>query len=336
MKAVAASVETPLPGDRPERARPRATRVRRAAAQAWLRSFFFLAEKAPWLVRLMRPVACRIAFRCSDMIRAGTTANARRMLGDGATEAAVQAHALSVLSSFYRFCCDMGRTVRLTREQLLGRVEAIEGDNTYVATRALGRGTIVVTAHMGSFEVGMAALRLRERKRIHVVFRRDPFPTFERQRSALRARLGVEEAPVDEGWTVWVRLRDALLADEVVVLQGDRVMPGQKGERVPLLGGHTLLPSGPFKLAIATGAPVLPVFTVRMSDGRIRLFVEPPIEVVPGDGPRPAMLEWAAVLERYLRRFADQWLLLEPALCEDRAASARLDDAGGGVNHADK
>jgi KDO2-lipid IV(A) lauroyltransferase len=156
-----------------------------------------------------------------------------------------------------------------------------------------------------------------------VVFRRDRFERFEKQRSALRARLRVEEAPVDDGWGVWVRLREALLADEVVVLQGDRVMPGQKGEAVPFLGGHLLLPAGPVKLALATGAPIVPIFSLRTAAGKVRLFIEPAIEVGPAAaGPHPALLCWATLLEKYVRDYPDQWLMLQPVLIEDAGADA--------------
>jgi len=177
---------------------------------------------------------------------------------------------------------------------------------------------------MGSFEVGMAALRKVERNAIHVVFKRDPFARFERQRSALRARLGVEEAPVDDGWGIWVRLREALMNDHAVVLQGDRVMPGQKGEAVPFLGGTLLLPGGPVKLALATGAPIVPIFSVRLPDGKVKLLIEPPIDAAAmdgaGAGPHPALLKFASVLERYVKAYPDQWLLLQPALVEDAAS----------------
>ena len=124
---------------------------------------------------------------------------------------------------------------------------------------------------------------------------------------------------------MWVRLRDALLADEAVVLQGDRVMPGQKGEAVPFLGGTLLLPSGPVKLALATGAPIVPILSVRTARGKVKLFVEPPIEVDAAGGPgaaREALLRWAAVLEKYVRSYPDQWLMLEPALAEDKDVAA--------------
>jgi KDO2-lipid IV(A) lauroyltransferase len=296
--------------------------VRRAAAEFWLRAFFWAAEHAPAMLRRGRHALCRGAFRSSPSVRRGTTANARRILGAGAAEADVEALALRTLENFFGVCCDIGRGFAASREQLLARVASIEGRENYDAARSARRGVIVVTAHVGSFEVGMAALREQERGRIHVVFRRDPIARFERQRSDLRRRLGVEEAPVDEGWTVWMRLRDALLADEAVVLQGDRVMPGQKGEPVPFLGGHLLLPTGPVRLALATGAPIVPILSIRQDDGGVRLFIESPIEAKPaphGDAGslHPALLHWAAVLERFVRAFPDQWLILQPALLED-------------------
>ena len=304
---------------------PSAGGVRAGAAAFWLTLFFFAAQHAPRLVTALRRPFCRGVFFVSRAVRAGTTANARRFLGPGASDTQVNALARRTLGSFYLFCCDVGRSFGLSREQLTALIDSDEGYDHYLAARAAGKGLIVVTAHMGSFEVGMAALRRVERNAIHVVFKRDPFARFEQQRSALRARLGVEEAPVDDGWTIWVRLRDALLNDDAVVLQGDRVMPGQKGELVPFLGGTLLLPGGPVKLALATGAPIVPIFSVRMPDGKVKLFIEPPIDAAATEGaarggPHPALLKWASVLERYVKAYPDQWLLLQPALVEDAAA----------------
>ena len=312
------------PGSQPQ-PQPLASRFRAAAAAFWLAAFFYAAEHAPRLTVLAQRPFCRVVYFCSSWIRRGTLANARRVLGPGAAQPQVAALARRTLASFYLFCCDVGRSFGMSPGGLLAQIESAEGHAHYAAARAAGRGVIVITAHMGSFEVGMAALRQVERNNIHVVFRRDRFERFERQRSSLRARLGITEAPVDEGWTIWVRLRDALQADEAVVLQGDRVMPGQRGEAVPFLGGTLLLPSGPVKLALATGAPIVPIFSVRTPAGKVKLFIEPPIE--PGaratDGPHPALLQWAALLERYVRTYPDQWLLLQPALVEDAVEDDR-------------
>lgn len=166
----------------------------------------------------------------------------------------------------------------------------------------------------------MASL-LEHERRIHVVFRRDTHSLFERVRQQLRQQLGVIEAPLGEDPLTWLRLREALQADEVVAIQGDRVMPGQKGLRVRFFGGHLLLPTGPAKLALASGSPIIPILTVRAADGRIRIVIEEPIEfnaaMGAADAVHAAVLQWAAVLERHVRRYPHQWLLLSPAFCED-------------------
>jgi lauroyl/myristoyl acyltransferase len=311
----------------PEAAAPPALSPRRRLlaapdAEFWLDRVFWLAEHAPGVLRVARAGLARLAFRFSPAVRQGTLANAARILGPGSTDVERTRLARAVVENFLLFCHDVGRSARRTPDELLGRIDRVEGQQHYDAARALRRGAIVLTAHMGSFEVGMAALR-RPDPRVHVVFRRDASERFERMRSAVRARLGVIEAPVDDGWTVWMRLREALLNDEVVVLQGDRVMPGQKGQRVPVLGADMLLPAGPVKLALATGAPVVPVFSVRTPAGKVRVCIEPAVVVdqdESGAGVARAMEQVADVIGKYVAAHPEQWLMLQPAWCEDSSS----------------
>ena len=303
----------------PTEAAPTAgARLREGAAAFWLRSLFFFAQRAPWAARAARALFVWGAYRFSRSIQSATRANGRRILGDRVNEPTLTRVGRDGVGSFYDFVCDVGQSQGLSREQLANRIESIEGRERYLETRQAGRGAILVTAHMGSFEVGVAALLERE-KRIHVVFKRD-VGRFETIRQGLRQRLGIVEQPVDEGWGVWVRLRDALRADEVVAIQGDRVMPGQKGSRMPVLGGHVLLPTGPVKLAIASGAPIVPVFSVRTREGKIRLFIEEPIEVTGAD-VEGAMHQMASVIGRYVAAYPEQWLVLYPAFTEDANAA---------------
>jgi len=293
-------------------------RVRAAAAGFWLKTLFFLAQRTPRLARAARAPFVRLAIWNSRAIRSATAANGARVLpAAGRSRRDIRRFTRGVVANFYDFVCDVGKSLQLTREQLVGRIESIDGHDKYVAARERGKGAILLTAHMGSFEVAAAAL-LRHESRIHVVFKRD-VGRFERIRQTLRQRLGVIEQAVDDGWSVWVRLRDALRANEVVAIQGDRVMPGQKGRRMPFLGGHTLLPTGPAKLAMASGAPIVPVFSVRTPEGRIRLFIEDAIEV--GDDLDGAMTRIATIIATYVARYPEQWLVLHRAFCEDAELS---------------
>jgi KDO2-lipid IV(A) lauroyltransferase len=297
------------------------SRGRAAAASFWLGVLFHLTAAAPALVCAVRPVFVRLAFFFSRKIRQSTDANARRILGEGATAKQRREFGIGVVTSFYDFVCDIGRSLRQTREELSSRIESAEGESAYHAVRAAGNGAILLTAHMGSFEVGLVALAAHE-KRIHVVFKRDQVGSFEKLRTQLRRQLNVAEAPIDDGYAVWVGLRSALMNNEVVAIQGDRVMPGQKGVSVLLLGGHVQLPTGPFKLALASGSPVIPIFSIRSKKGGIRIFLEKAIVVSNEiDGIERAVGEFAVVLARYIAQYPDQWLVLNKAFCEDAAGT---------------
>ena len=292
--------------------------ARRLMAKLWLTVLFFLARRMGWVLRRGKPFFTWGTWTFSRSVRDATLANARRILGDDSTPQQRQAIARDTVSSFFDFVCDVGWTLDASRDDLNSRIATVEGREGYKAARALHRGAIIATAHMGSFEVGMAAL-LHSEQRIHVVFQRDQADLFEQLRSDLRAKLGIVEAPVGEGLRTWVALRDALLADEVVAIQADRVMPGQKGQKVPFLGGHMMIPAGPIKLAMITGAPIIPVFSIRQPDGRIIVKIEQPIYVEPARPElfEPALLQLADVIAKYVRLHPGQWLVLHKAWCED-------------------
>jgi KDO2-lipid IV(A) lauroyltransferase len=303
---------------------PRTTgnRFRTWLANFWLRYLFWHAWHVPWVVRATKWFYLSFALTFSKAMKHGTQCNAKRILGPDLSQRELSRFTRHVVSNFYDFIYDIGRSLGSTRQQLLERIEMATGVEQYNAVRKSKRGAIVVTAHMGSFEVGVASLLDRE-PNVHVVFRRDLLERFEMMRARLRENLGVREVPMDQSnWAAWMPLRDALLRDEVVVMQGDRVMPGQKGRRVPFLGGHLLLPTGPIKLSLATGAAVIPVFSIRTRQGRIRLFIEDAIDVDPNDPDAVdhGLEQMARVIEQYVRKYPEQWLVLQPAFLEDALA----------------
>jgi KDO2-lipid IV(A) lauroyltransferase len=51
----------------------------------------------------------------------------------------------------------------------------------------------------------------------------------------------------------------------IVALQIDRMPSGMRGREVRLFGRPAMLPEGPLRLAMLTGAPLLPIFAARTS-----------------------------------------------------------------------
>ena len=281
--------------------------------------FFWLAAHAPGVARVLRPVGVGLVSALSSGVRRGTRLNARRIFGRELSAREQGAFTRGVVDGFYEFVLDVGRSCGETREELVSRIESVEGEREYKAARTRGRGAVLVTAHMGSFEVGLGALA-RVEGRIHVVFKRDASGPFEAMRAAMRRTLGVLEAPIDDGPTTWIALRDALANNEVVVMQGDRAVPGQRSEVVPFLHGHLRIPSGSVRLARMTGSPIVPVFTVRVGSGRFAVHLGTPIEPgegVAGAGADPAVRAIARAIEAMVGKYPTQWLALHAAFEED-------------------
>lgn len=282
--------------------------------------FFWLAAHAPAFARILGPAATRVVPLISARVREQTRRNATRIFGRSLSAREQRAFTRGVMSSFFEFVVDVGQSSRDTAERLLDRIETVEGEAAYRALRANGRGAVLVTAHMGSFEIGLAALR-RVEPRVHVVFKRDSSGPFESMRARMRQTLGVLEAPIDDGLATWMDLRDALLNDNVVVMQADRAMPGQRSEVVPFLHGHLRIPTGAVRLARLTGSPIVPVYTVRLSTGRFAVHlhagIEPGLEAT--GAADPSLVAVARSIESMVAKYPMQWLVLGAAFEEDAA-----------------
>ena len=152
-----------------------------------------------------------------------------------------------MLRSFFRFVRDVGASGSADRGALQAKVSTVRGREHHAAARAAnpGGGLIFATAHLGCFEVGIAALAGLE-PNVRVVFQRDPFAAFDDARGRLHRALGVHDAVVGgpDSLEVWADLAERLRGGAAVLVQADRVMPGQRGVRVPFLGGTVELPVG--------------------------------------------------------------------------------------------
>lgn len=178
-----------------------------------------------------------------------------------------------------------------------------------------GRGLIVVTGHIGSWEVGSALAGENEGPVVHVVREEETDPRAQEFIAGLLAeRMGPRyhthfAAAADPSLSM--TLLGALRRGEVVALQADRPRQGGKTLRQELFGRPYDFPAGPFVLARSAGAPLVPAFVYR--DGRLsyRVVVEEPVEV-PQTADRAADLatagrRLAAAVEAAIRRQPHQW-----------------------------
>ena len=173
------------------------------------------------------------------------------------------------------------------------------------ALLAEGKGLIVLTLHLGNWEMGLAHLAGMG-YRVNVVLRPEDSEGAVYEQEA-RRRAGVRVVPA--GGSAWNGL-DLLLClrrGEIVAIQGDRPF-GPAREPMPLFGAPVDLPSGPFVLAQTSGAPILAVCVPIRGHFRYRILLDGPIRVGPGpDGVRAAVGTFARMVEGFVSTFPTQW-----------------------------
>ncbi|PYS95379.1 MAG: hypothetical protein DMF50_09235, partial [Acidobacteria bacterium] len=161
------------------------------------------------------------------------------------------------------------------------------------------------TLHLGSWEVGLACLSLLGRP-VSVVLlpeEHDAAPL------ARRARAHPCVRTVAAGGSAWngLELLLALRRGEIVTMQGDRSF-GAESRRLPLFGAPVDLPSGPFALAQASGAPLLLVCVPIRGHSRYLMHLDGPLAVGPGaEAIDAALMDFARRVERVVRLYPTQW-----------------------------
>jgi predicted LPLAT superfamily acyltransferase len=132
-----------------------------------------------------------------------------------------------------------------------------------------GRGLVVLTAHVGAWQTGLAWLGRAEAPVNIVMLRREADLDrhyFEHDPRAEAPKV-IDSA---EPGPALAAAASALLGGEIVALMADRVRPGERLRvRVDFLGAEISLPGGPFFLAARLGAPLAVLFTWRLGPGRV-------------------------------------------------------------------
>ena len=187
-------------------------------------------------------------------------------------------------------------------------------------------GAIVLTAHMGSYDLGAALFAQKFNREIRMVRAPEPDTLTERHFAASVEQSGAGAVKVDyntAGALLSFDLLSALRRGEIVSIQGDRVIPGVAHAHGRLFGQTVAIPTGPFTLALVAQVPIFPLFIVRAGYRRYQIIVrEPIIAQRNGAGGRDgavddAMARWCVVLEQVIAQNWHQWFALVPAFASD-------------------
>lgn len=260
-----------------------------------------------------RPFAYWISLRVADLYffrdtkgRRAVMANLRRVLefnGGRPSELELAAMARLTFQYFGKYLVDFFRFVGARRKQA-ERLVRLEHEEYLEQAQAVGRGVLVVTAHLGSWEIGGMVLASKGFP-INVVVLRQKAENVNALFQGYRRRRGVNVIPLGSAARSILR---KLKNKEWVALLADRDYSAHSGT-VQFFGAVTHLPRGPAWLCCRSGAPILPGFLLRQADDTFVLRFHPPI--APGEEATVETVQRKVVevLEREIGENPAQWLI---------------------------
>ena len=173
--------------------------------------------------------------------------------------------------------------------------------------RALGKGVMVVSCHMGSYEVVSAIWSATLAPVSLFAEELEPRALFEWYRDT-RARLGISVLPLHLAGLR--KVTQALQEQEMVVTAIDRDITGT-GHVMPFFGRPAPIPLGPAALSLRLGTPLLPVCVYRLPDDTYEVEAAPPVMAQStGDAKADEVRvteDLLSHIEGFIRRHPEQW-----------------------------
>lgn len=216
-------------------------------------------------------------------------------------------------------------TVRLNSLQTaLDGIVHVEGWENLARAAEAGCGVIMVTLHLGNFDLVGQALTRQYRLTVPVE-RMEPRQFFEFLLQRRRSQ-GINAIPLDQAPRQMI---SALQRGEMVGLAADGKVAGRAID-VTMFGRPARIPRAPVQLALRTGAPIVVGIGTRLPGGTYHGYITPaiirPESAEPGTAEHEYAQNLAAILEGFIARFPGQWMAFTP-LWHDEPAPRPLEIA---------
>lgn len=243
--------------------------------------------------------------------RAACLAGVRRKVVQAQIAEAFPEHPPEWVSSVARACyrhfgreiATIARLGRVGSQALLGDMRgSAEALDLHGRATGGGGGAIIVTGHLGNWEVAGAFLAAAGLDMAAVV-KRQRNEAFDRRLRETRSRLGIEPIYMEDARA---RIPGALREGKTVALVADQDA-GRRGIFVPFLGRPASTFRGPARLSLAENVPLF--FGAAVRDGETYRGILEPVERPPPDCDRETeyTVRWVARLEAWVRRMPDQY-----------------------------
>ncbi|HOW42840.1 MAG TPA: lysophospholipid acyltransferase family protein [Candidatus Omnitrophota bacterium] len=246
-----------------------------------------------------------VHFIFADKDRADTWANLKTIFPDK-SDKELRAIRLKMFRNFAKYLVDFFRFPLMNKAFIEKnvRVENIEFVNEAIQKK---KGVILLTAHIGNWELGGAVIAQMDYPlwAVALPHKSEEINAFFNSR---REKKGIQVIPFGKAARTCFKI---LLENQMLALVGDRDFSNDGGEVITFFGKATYLPKGPAVLALKTGAAIVPGFMVRNSDDTFTLRFERTVEVDRQQSIEEVINNYKKIIENYIRAYPDQWFMFK-------------------------
>lgn len=289
----------------------------------WLAVTAFVRRLPPGVSYTVAGAAGFCAFYCWPRGRRATVRNFRRVL-EGAPAAEVRQTARRSLINYCRYLADFVRFPSLSPAALVASVSGAESFTALDRALERGKGAIIVCMHFGNWDLGAGAAAARGYP-VTVVAETFADPRLDAMVVSSRERVGMQVLKMERAAPSLVRClkRNGLLA-----LLIDRPMDGD-GVAVTFFGEEVKVPRGPARLALRTGATLVPAAFARVHprSPAVQILTDFGIEHTPAGDEEEDIRNLTQSLmtahERFIREHPDQWYMFREMWPRPAGAAGR-------------
>jgi len=227
------------------------------------------------------------------------------MIFPGASDQELYRKTRQLFRNYSEYLVDYGRFSALDNDTLLKKIVHFEGEDNLISALNLGKGLILLTAHLGNWELGgifFSAYGLK----VNVLTVQDEDLEIDNSRSRYRQKYGVNTITVGDSPLSSVSLVSALHNSEVVAMLIDRYNREEDSVKVRFLDREMMIPRGPIILSRVTASPIVVAFVIK-DKGEYKGIVEKHFVVQSADQDEVIGQKVARIFEKYVVKYPDQW-----------------------------
>lgn len=263
----------------------------------------FLVISLPWgLAYKVGIFLADLQFIFSRKDREAVLSNLRFILPDE-KEVIIRKKVREVFKNFALYLVEFFRSPDIDEVYVKSHFSLIGKENLENAL-SKGKGAILLTAHIGNWELGGIVLSMlgypimaialdHKNSKVNDFFK--------------RRRVGKGMEVISLGVSVKQCFR-GLRDNKFVAILGDRDF-SNSSYSLDFLGRKKNIPRGPAVLAQSTGSPIIPVFVIRQELGHFTIECLPPIEISNETSEIEIMKKCTKIIEDQIHKRPAQWLM---------------------------